>query len=52
MGNQRGHGNDLYYCVYNSEIYITTTCSNAKDNIYFVIICNYLFTIVAYFLSI
>ena len=28
---------DLYYCVYHSVIYITTTCSNAKDKIYFVI---------------
>ena len=27
----------VYYCVYHSVIYITTTCSNVKDKIYFVI---------------
>ena len=38
LWNQRDHGADLYYCVYHSMIYIATTCSDAKDNIYFVIL--------------
>ena len=34
----------VYYCVYNSVMHFTMTCSNTNDNIYFVII---FFTIAA-----
>ena len=28
----------IYYCIYHFVMHITMTCSNTKDNIYFVII--------------
>ena len=43
MENQKGLGNGLCYYVYHSVIHTKTAYSNAKDNIYFVII---FFTIV------
>ena len=36
--NQRGHVNDLFYCVCHFVIHVTMTCSNAKNNMYFLTI--------------
>ena len=44
LWHQRGHGNDLYHCVYHSVVHITMTCSTTQGNIYFAII---FFTILA-----
>ena len=38
LWNQRGHCNDLNYCVYYSVVHITMICLNVRDNIYFVMI--------------